>query len=153
MDFIPHTDQDRAEMLAALGLSSLEELFAAIPPELKVKTWELPPPLGEMQVTERLNRLAALNAHGLTCFLGAGFYDHFIPAAVDAVIRRGEFYTAYTPYQAEMSQGTLQAIYEYQTCVCRLTGLDAANASLYDGGTALFEAAMMAVRKIGRAHV
>ncbi len=150
MDFIPHTDQDRAEMLAAMGLESMEELFAAIPPELRARSWELPPPLGEMQVTERLTRLAAMNAHGLTCFLGAGFYDHFIPAAVDAVIRRGEFYTAYTPYQAEMSQGTLQAIYEYQSCVCRLTGLDAANASLYDGGTALFEAAMMAVRKSGR---
>lgn len=150
MDFTPHTDTDRAGMLEALGLHSVDELFAVIPEELQAKTWELPEPLSELEVTDHFRHLAGLNAHRLIGFLGAGFYDHFAPAAVDALIRRGEFYTVYTPYQAEISQGTLQAIYEYQTAVCRLTGLDAANASLYDGGTALFEAAMIAVRLTGR---
>ncbi len=137
-------------MLAVLGLESVDQLFAVIPPELRVRSWDLPGPLSEMEVAERLGRLARLNAQHLTCFLGAGFYDHFIPAAVDAIIRRSEFYTVYTPYQPEISQGTLQAIYEYQTAMCRLTGLHASNASLYDGGTALYEAAMLAVRKTGR---
>lgn len=150
MDFLPHTDQDRAQMLAELGLSSEEDLFAVIPQELRAQNWNLPSGLSEMEVMDRLKGLAEQNAHRLTCFLGAGFYDHFIPAAVDAVLRRGEFYTAYTPYQAEMSQGTLQSIYEYQTAICRLTGLDVSNASLYDGGTAMFEATMMAVRKTRR---
>ncbi|MBI5604617.1 MAG: aminomethyl-transferring glycine dehydrogenase subunit GcvPA [Deltaproteobacteria bacterium] len=150
MDFTPHTDQDRAEMLKALGLQSIEQLFEVIPQSLKTRTWDLSAPLSEMEVTDHIRRLADMNAHGLTCFLGGGFYDHFIPAAVDALIRRAEFYTVYTPYQAEISQGTLQAIFEYQSAVCRLYGLDAANASLYDGGTALFEAGLMAIRKTGR---
>ena len=150
MDFIPNTDQDRAEMLAAMGLESVEELFRVIPEELRASAWDLPGPKSEMEVTDHLRRLAALNRGDLVCFLGGGFYDHFIPAAVDSLLRRGEFYTAYTPYQAEMSQGTLQSIYEFQTAICRLTGLDASNASLYDGGSGLFEAAMMAVRKTKR---
>ncbi len=150
MDFVPHTEQDREEMLAALGLESVEELFRDIPAPLRAESWDLPQPKSELEVIGHLEDLAGLNAHQLTCFLGGGFYDHFIPAAVDAILSRGEFYTAYTPYQAEMSQGTLQSIFEYQTAICRLTGLDAANASLYDGGTALYEAAMMAVRKTGR---
>ncbi len=150
MDFIPHTPQDRQEMLEVLGLESVEQLFEVIPPELQAKSWELPPAMSELEVSSHLSHLAELNAHQLTCFLGGGFYDHFIPAAVDAILSRGEFYTAYTPYQAEISQGTLQSIYEYQTAICRLTGLEVANASLYDGGTAIFEAAMMAVRKSRR---
>jgi glycine dehydrogenase subunit 1 len=150
MDFSPHTPEDRAQMLEVLGLSSMDELFAAIPPGLRARDWDLPSPLSELEVSKRLGHLADKNAHKLTCFLGAGFYDHFIPAAVDALIRRSEFYTVYTPYQPEIAQGTLQAIYEYQSAICRLTGLHASNASLYDGGTALFEAAMMAVRKTGR---
>ncbi|MFH0789170.1 MAG: aminomethyl-transferring glycine dehydrogenase subunit GcvPA [Pseudomonadota bacterium] len=150
MDFIPHTDQDRAEMLEALGLHSVEQLFEVIPQTLRAKSWDLPSPMSELEVSDHLHHLADMNAYGLTCFLGGGFYDHFIPAAVDALLRRAEFYTVYTPYQAEISQGTLQAIYEYQTAVCRLYGLDAANASLYDGGTALFEACLMAIRKTGR---
>ena len=150
MDFLPNTETDRAQMLAEMGLGSAEELFAVIPPELRAQTWDLPSGLSEMEIMKKLEGLAEQNAHRLTCFLGGGFYDHFIPAAVDAILRRGEFYTAYTPYQAEMSQGTLQSIYEYQTAICRLTGLDASNASLYDGGTAMFEAAMMAVRKTRR---
>ncbi len=150
MDFTPHTDQDRAEMLKALGLQSIEQLFEVIPQSLRTRIWDLPAPLSEMEVSDHLRHLAEMNAQGLICFLGGGFYDHFIPAAVDALIRRAEFYTVYTPYQAEISQGTLQAIFEYQTAVCRLYGLDAANASLYDGGTALFEAGLMAIRKTGR---
>ena len=133
MDFTPHTDTDRAGMLEVLGLHSVDELFTVIPEELRARTWDLPRPLSELEVSDHLKNLAGMNVHGLTGFLGAGFYDHFIPAAVDALIRRGEFYTVYTPYQAEISQGTLQAIYEYQTALCRLTGLDAANGSLYDG--------------------
>ena len=150
MDFSPHSNQDRAEMLAELGLGSIEELFAPIPQNIRAKSWDLPAPKSELEVAGHMAHLAGLNAHKLTCFLGGGFYDHFIPAAVDAVLSRSEFYTAYTPYQAEMSQGTLQSIFEYQTAIARLTGLDAANASLYDGGTAIYEAAMMAVRKTKR---
>ncbi|MFH2125132.1 MAG: aminomethyl-transferring glycine dehydrogenase subunit GcvPA [Pseudomonadota bacterium] len=150
MRFTPHTPEDRAAMLAALGLGSVDELFAVIPEPLRARSWDLPPGMSEPEVSQYLAKLAGLNAQDLVCFLGGGFYDHHIPAAVDALISRGEFYTAYTPYQAEMSQGILQSIFEYQSAVCRLTGLDAANASLYDGGTALYEAAMMAVRKTKR---
>jgi len=150
MRFTPHTPEDRAAMLAALGLGSVDELFAVIPEPLRARSWDLPPGMSEPEVSQYLAKLAGLNAQNLVCFLGGGFYDHHIPAAVDALISRGEFYTAYTPYQAEMSQGILQSIFEYQSAVCRLTGLDAANASLYDGGTALYEAAMMTVRKTKR---
>ena len=150
MDFIPNTDQDREAMLARLGLGSMEELFDSIPAELRAAGLKVGEPLSELEVSAHLAGLAGKNAASLTCFTGAGFYDHFIPAAVDALISRGEFYTAYTPYQAEMSQGTLQSIYEFQTAICRLTGMEASNASLYDGGTGLFEAAMMAVRKTRR---
>ncbi|BEQ15926.1 aminomethyl-transferring glycine dehydrogenase subunit GcvPA [Desulfoferula mesophila] len=150
MRFTPHTPEDRAAMLAALGLGSVEELFAVIPEPLRAKSWDLPAGMSEPEVSQYLAKLAGLNAQNLISFLGGGFYDHHIPAAVDALISRGEFYTAYTPYQAEMSQGILQSIFEYQSAICRLTGLDAANASLYDGGTALYEAAMMAVRKTRR---
>jgi glycine dehydrogenase subunit 1 len=150
MRFTPHTPEEREEMLAALGLQSTADLFEVIPQDLRSHEWNLPEGLSEPEVSQYLAQLAGQNAHDLVCFLGGGFYDHHIPAAVDALISRGEFYTAYTPYQAEMSQGTLQSIFEYQTAICRLTGLDAANASLYDGGTALYEAAMMAVRKTRR---
>jgi glycine dehydrogenase subunit 1 len=150
MRFTPHTPEDRAAMLAALGLGSVDELFAVIPEPLRAKSWDLPAGMSEPEVSQYLAKLAGLNAQNLISFLGGGFYDHHIPAAVDALISRGEFYTAYTPYQAEMSQGILQSIFEYQSAICRLTGLDAANASLYDGGTALYEAAMMAVRKTRR---
>jgi glycine dehydrogenase subunit 1 len=150
MRFTPHTSEDRAAMLSALGLHSMSELFEVIPAELRSQEWDLPAGMSEPEVSRYLAKLAGQNAHDLVCFLGGGFYDHHIPAAVDALISRGEFYTAYTPYQAEISQGTLQSIFEYQTAICRLTGLDAANASMYDGGTALYEAAMMAVRKTKR---
>ena len=150
MNFVPHTAEDREVMLKAMGLDKMEDLFSMIPGELRAKSWDLPEGMSEPEVSGHLAKLAQLNATGLTCFLGGGFYDHYIPAAVDAVISRGEFYTAYTPYQAEISQGTLQSIFEWQTAICRLTGMKAANASMYDGGTAIYEAAMMAVRKTRR---
>jgi len=150
MSYTPHTPEDIKAMLKAIGVSSIEELFKDIPKALRAKSFNIPPAKSEFEVTQTLHKLSQKNATGLTNFVGAGFYDHFIPAAVDAIISRPEFYTAYTPYQPECSQGWLQAIYEYQTIICDLTGLDVANASLYDGGTALYEAAMMAVRFTGR---
>ncbi|MFH1398370.1 MAG: aminomethyl-transferring glycine dehydrogenase subunit GcvPA [Candidatus Omnitrophota bacterium] len=150
MNFVPHTQADVQEMLKAIGVSSIEDLFKDIPPELRVKSLKLPEGISELEVVEYCRRLASLNVSGLKNFLGAGFYQHFIPAAVDELASRSEFYTAYTPYQPESSQGWLQSIYEYQTAICELTGLDVANASLYDGGTAIFEAAMMALRISGR---
>ncbi len=150
MSYIPHTPEDIKEMLNVIGVSGIDELFKDIPAELKPKSFDIPPGQSEAEVTAHLRRLAGKNASHLINFVGAGFYDHFIPAAVDAVVNRPEFYTAYTPYQPECSQGWLQSIYEYQTVICELTGLDVANASLYDGGTALYEALMMAVRLTGR---
>lgn len=132
-------------MLSDIGLS-MQQLFDDIPSALRCKKLDLPEPLSEQEICTHIENLAAKNSTNLTCFLGGGFYDHFIPAAVSALTSRGEFYTAYTPYQPEVSQGTLQAIYEYQSMICRLTDMEAANASLYDGGTALYEAMMMALR-------
>ena len=146
MNYIPHTKDDVREMLKAIGISGLDGLFKDIPPALRPKSFDIPEGKSEFEVTRYLRRLSAKNATHLINFVGAGFYDHFIPAAVDAIASRPEFYTAYTPYQPECSQGWLQAIYEYQTIICELTDLDVANASLYDGGTALYEAAMMAIR-------
>ena len=125
-------------------------LFKDIPAALRPKSFNLPAASSEFAVTQTLRNLSLKNATGLVNFVGAGFYDHFIPAAVDALASRSEFYTAYTPYQPECSQGWLQAIYEYQSMICALTGLDVSNASLYDGGTALFESMMMALRHTGR---
>ena len=139
-------------MLAEIGLTA-EELFADIPAALMCSSFDLPDGLSEQQVRNVLAELASKNYINLTCFLGGGFYDHFIPAAVYSIISRSEFYTAYTPYQPELSQGTLQAIYEYQSAICRLTEMEVANASLYDGGTAIYEAMMMALRITGRNKV
>ncbi len=150
MSYIPHTPEDIRQMLSVIGVKSIDELFKDIPPGLRPKSFNLPVSKSEFQVTQTLHKLAAKNATGLVNFVGAGFYDHFIPAAVDALVGRSEFYTAYTPYQPECAQGWLQAIYEYQSIICELTGLDVSNASLYDGGTALFEAMMMALRHTGR---
>jgi glycine dehydrogenase subunit 1 len=149
MPFISNTPQQQKQMLAEIGLS-MDGLFADIPKELLAKDFNLPQGKSEFEVRNILAELAAKNYTGLTCFLGGGFYDHFIPAAVYSLISRSEFYTAYTPYQPEISQGTLQAIFEYQSAVCRLTDMEASNASLYDGGTALYEAMMMALRITGR---
>jgi glycine dehydrogenase subunit 1 len=150
MTYVSNSDEERRQMLAAIGVGDVEELFRDIPQELRAPLLDIPPGRSEMEVHSHLHRLSEKNAAHLTLFLGGGFYDHYTPAAVDALLRRGEFYTAYTPYQPEVAQGTLQAIYEYQTAICRLTGMEVANASLYDGGTALYEAAMMALRITGR---
>ncbi len=145
MPFIANTDQQRQAMLEEIGLSA-EDLFADIPPHLRCDPLNLPAGLSEQEVRRSLREMSERNAGRFVNFLGGGFYDHFIPAAVDALVSRSEFYTAYTPYQPEISQGTLQAIYEYQSAIARLTGMEVANASLYDGGTALYEAVMMAMR-------
>lgn len=152
MPFILNTDRQRKEMLAELGLS-MEDLFADIPKQLRCKPLNLPEGLSEQQLREHMTALGDKNSTGLVSFLGGGFYDHFIPAAVDAITSRSEFYTAYTPYQPEISQGTLQAIYEYQSMICRLTEMEVANASLYDGGTAIYEAVTMAIQVTGRNKV
>ncbi len=153
MPFISNTDSERRKMLEAAGLESVDELFADIPPEVPPAELDIPAGKSELEVRERLRRLAEKNSSGLVCFLGAGFYDHYIPSAVGALESRSEFYTAYTPYQAEASQGTLQAMYEYQSGICALTGLDVSNASLYDGGTAIYEAVMMSIRITGRRKI
>lgn len=153
MSWIPTTPAEQQEMLAAIGVTSLDDLFAAIPPELRLREWDMPAGMSEMAVQNHLGRLSVRNDVCSTSFLGGGYYDHYIPAAVDLLSGRSEFYTAYTPYQPECSQGTLQAIYEYQSAMCRLTDLEAANASLYDGGTAVFEAVTMSVRLTQRRRV
>ncbi len=146
MPFIPHTDEDTREMLAAIGAESIDDLFDEIPEDLVIKSLDgVPEAMTEMQIG-RLMRERAEQDGGRLCFIGAGAYEHHIPSAVWEVTTRGEFYSAYTPYQAEASQGTLQVIYEYQTMITALTGLDVSNASLYDGASALAEAALMAVR-------
>src|SRR5512142_363999 len=146
MPFIPHSEADVRAMLAAIGARSIEDLFDEIPAALLVDTLQqVPPGLNEMDVTRLLKARAAQDGTPLN-FCGAGAYEHHIPAAVWAIVSRGEFYSAYTPYQAEASQGTLQLIYEYQTMMTRLTGMDVSNASLYDGATALAEAVLMAER-------
>jgi len=152
VSYIPNNIEDRQEMLKSVGVNSgkMSDLFLNIPRELKPKSFDIDPGRSEFEVEEHLRGLGKKNVTDLVYFLGGGFYDHYIPAAIDALTSRSEFYTAYTPYQPEASQGTLQAIYEYQSCLCRLTGMDGANASLYDGGTALYEAAMMAIRITGK---
>jgi glycine dehydrogenase subunit 1 len=151
--FIANTDEQRQQMLEAIGLSNAEELFADIPADLRCGELDLPSGKTEQEVRDHLGGLADHNTTGLIPFLGGGLYDHFIPAAVDALVSRGEFATSYTPYQPEISQGNLQAIFEYQSAICRLTEMEVANASLYDGGTALYEAMMMALRVTRRNKV
>lgn len=148
--YCPHTPEEIREMLSAIGVASVEELFAPIPAELRAKTFNIPPGMSEFETFARMQAIAGENSQGMTNFIGGGFYDHIIPSVVDHLSGRAEFYTAYTPYQPECSQGTLQALFEYQTAICRLTGLDVSNASLYDGATACAEAAMMALRVTGR---
>jgi glycine dehydrogenase subunit 1 len=145
--YIALTADEREQMLAAIGVADIAELFASVPAEVRFPSLRLPEPMSEIALRRALGQLAGRNASAdrLSVFLGAGAYHHFVPSAIDQIVRRGEFYTAYTPYQPEVSQGTLQAIFEYQSLICALTGMDVANASHYDGGTALAEAAVMAV--------
>ncbi len=153
MPFISNTESERRRMLETIGLESVDELFNDIPGKFRASGFNIPKGKSELEVRKHLQSLAGKNAAGLVCFLGGGFYDHYIPSAVGAIESRSEFYTAYTPYQAEVSQGTLQAMYEYQTGICALTGMEVSNASLYDGGTAIYEAVMMAIRITGRRKV
>ena len=145
MAFIPHTSEDIAQMLESIGVQSIEDLFDEIPANLRAGPLDLPPALTEMEVARLMNDRAAADGRPLN-FIGAGAYEHHIPAPVWAITTRGEFYSAYTPYQAEASQGTLQLIYEYQSMMCSLTGMEVSNASLYDGASALAEACLMAIR-------
>lgn len=147
MSYIPHTDSDRAAMLAEIGAETVGDLFLDVPDSVCYPELKLPDPLSEMEILGELRSMSEENADldHHACFLGAGAYNHFVPSVVGHVIGRSEFYTAYTPYQPEISQGTLQAIFEYQSMVCALTGMDVANASHYDGATSLAEAAIMAV--------
>jgi glycine dehydrogenase subunit 1 len=147
MSYIPHTDSDRAAMLAEIGVETVGDLFLDVPESVRYPELKLPPPLSEMEILGELRAMSEANADldHHACFLGAGAYNHFVPSVVGHVIGRSEFYTAYTPYQPEISQGTLQAIFEYQSMVCALMGMDVANASHYDGATSLAEAAIMAV--------
>ncbi|MGQ9503522.1 MAG: aminomethyl-transferring glycine dehydrogenase subunit GcvPA [Thermogutta sp.] len=148
MAYLPQTEEEVRAMLQAIGVPDIHALFAGIPSDLQLK-WplDLPPPLSELELTQHLEQLASENqgSHQLTCFLGGGVYDHFIPAVVDFVASRSEFYTSYTPYQPEVSQGNLQAFFEYQTLITQLTGMDVSNASHYDGASALAEAVLMAL--------
>jgi glycine dehydrogenase subunit 1 len=145
MAFIPHTPDDIARMLEVIGARSIEDLFDEIPEGLRAGTLDVPAPLSEMEIARLMTERAAVDGRPLN-FIGAGAYEHHIPAPVWAITTRGEFYSAYTPYQAEASQGTLQLIYEYQSMMCALTGMEVSNASLYDGASALAEACLMAVR-------
>ena len=156
MSYLSLTERDREEMLAAVGVASVDELFRDIPGSVRFgRELDLPPALGEQELTRHLEELAARNvdtAQELS-FLGAGIYDHYVPAIVDAVLQRGELLTAYTPYQPEMSQGVLQAIFEYQTAICELTGMDVSNASGYDGTTVAADACYLARQATGRSKV
>ncbi len=148
MNYIPNTDADRAAMLAVVGARSVAELFQDVPEKFRFPALDLPPALSEMEVLQELQALAEENddlGH-VSCFLGAGAYNHFVPSVVDFILHRSEFFTAYTPYQPEISQGTLQAHFEYQSMICALTGMEVANVSHYDGATAVAEAVIMALQ-------
>jgi glycine dehydrogenase subunit 1 len=154
MRYLPKSPSERQEMLQAIGARSIEDLFVSIPAAYRLKEpLRLPGPLSEMEIIDYFRARAAENSRGYTSFLGAGVYNHLRSVVTDALIQRGEFLTSYTPYQAEISQGTLQAIFEFQTLMCQLTGQEVANASMYDGSTALAEAVLMAERLTGRHRI
>jgi glycine dehydrogenase subunit 1 len=153
MTYSPHTDADRARMLDAIGVASVDDLFADLPQAVRAGEWAVPPALVEQEVRAELARLAGRNRLPQVTFLGAGVYRHLVPSVVSEVIGRPEFATSYTPYQPEVSQGTLQSIYEFQSLICELTGMEVASASHYDGATATAEAALMACRLTRRSRV
>src|SRR5215475_378840 len=147
MRYIPNSDSDRHQMLSEIGVASIEQLFSGIPEQLRLRRLlELPKPLTEPELVEFFQARAAKNSVADPAFIGGGIYHHYVPIIIDALISRSEFYTAYTPYQAEIAQGTLQAIFEFQTYIAQLTGMEVGNASLYDGSTGLAEAVLMAHR-------
>jgi glycine dehydrogenase subunit 1 len=154
MRYLPKSPAERNEMLAAIGVRSVDDLFASIPAPFRLKTpLRLPGPLSEQEIIDYFRARAAENSRGYTSFLGAGVYNHLCSVVTDSLIQRGEFLTSYTPYQAEISQGTLQAIFEFQTLMCQLTGMEVSNASMWDGSTATTEAVLMAQRLTGRSRV
>ena len=151
MRYLPKSPSDRVEMLQEIGVSSIDDLFYTIPAEFQLqRDLRIPRQHAESEIIDRFRQFAAKNATGYTSFLGAGVYRHYRPVLIDTVISRGEFLTSYTPYQPEIAQGTLQAMFEFQTMICELTGMEIANASMYDGSTGAAEAIMMAVRVTGR---
>jgi glycine dehydrogenase subunit 1 len=151
MRYLPKSDAERVEMLREIGAASIDDLFSVIPDEYRLtRDLNVPRQMGESEIVDHFKAAAAKNANGYTSFLGAGAYKHYRPVVIDSLVQRGEFLTSYTPYQAEITQGTLQAIFEFQTMICELTGMDIANASMYDGSTGAAEAVMMAVRITGR---
>ena len=151
MRYLPKSPSDREAMLSEIGVRSIDDLFAVVPPEYRLNhDLAIPRSYAESEIVEFFRNRAAENGQGFATFLGAGAYSHYRPVVIDALVSRGEFFTAYTPYQPEISQGTLQSIFEFQTMICELTGMDVANASMYDGSTGAAEALMMAVRITGR---
>ncbi len=155
MPYIPNTEADRRDMLDAIGAASAEELFKDIPSSYRNPRFNLPPPLSELELRREIEAMARENRvpGEYACFLGGGVYRHYAPAVVRQIVSRGEFITSYTPYQPEVAQGTLQTIYEFQSLVCQLTGMEVANAGMYDGATALAEGALMACRVTGRNRI
>jgi len=154
MRYLPKSDAERAAMLQEIGASSIDTLFETVPEQFRLtRDLDIPRQHGESEIIGYFKQAAARNAVGYTSFLGAGAYRHYRPVVIDSLVQRGEFLTSYTPYQAEITQGTLQAIFEFQTMICELTGMEIANASMYDGSTGAAEAAMMAIRITGRDHV
>src|SRR5206468_1215854 len=155
LSYILNTPADQRAMLDKIGAGSVEDLFKTIPESLRLtRALNVPPALSEIELQQHVTQLArgCISPDDAVCFLGGGSYDHFIPSVVDAVASRSEYYTAYTPYQAEASQGSLQAFFEYQTLICQLTGMDVSNASLYDGGSAVAEAVLMALTISPKRH-
>src|ERR1700678_4669212 len=151
MRYLPKSDEERRQMLAEIGAASINDLFSSIPAEYRLdRDLIVPRQQAESEIVEYFRAAGQKNATDYASFLGAGAYRHYRPVIIDALVQRGEFLTSYTPYQAEITQGTLQAIFEFQTMICELTGMEIANASMYDGSTGAAEAVMMAVRVTGR---
>jgi len=151
MRYLPKSPADRVDMLREIGAPNIQSLFSTIPEEYQLlRDLKIPRQHGEQEIISYFRQQADTNANGYASFLGAGAYRHYRPVIIDALVQRGEFLTSYTPYQAEISQGTLQAMFEFQTMICELTGMEIANASMYDGSTGAAEAVMMAVRVTGR---